>query len=85
MFNNLFFLSRVVYQIKSKNILKPGRPQMTIWRMCIACWIPKATEKTPEYVILFFSDYFDFPLSESFDHPFTLIFVLTFRNLASHI
>jgi len=26
--------------------MEPGRPQMTIWRMRIAYWIPKAT-KTP--------------------------------------
>jgi len=26
-----------------KNILERGRPQMTIWRMRIAYWIPKAT------------------------------------------
>jgi len=25
-----------------KNNVEPGRPQMTIWRMHIACWIPKA-------------------------------------------
>jgi len=25
-----------------KNIAQPGRPQMTIWRMHIACWLPKA-------------------------------------------
>jgi hypothetical protein len=24
-----------------KNILEPDRPQMTIWIMCIAYWIPK--------------------------------------------
>ena len=35
-----------------KNILEPGRPQMTIWRMRIACWIPKATDTHSEYVIL---------------------------------
>jgi len=23
-----------------KNIVERGRPQMTIWRMSIACWIP---------------------------------------------
>ena len=27
-----------------KDIVEWGRPQMTIWRMCIACWIPKATD-----------------------------------------
>ena len=26
-----------------KNIVEPDRPQMTIWRMRFACWIPKAT------------------------------------------
>jgi hypothetical protein len=25
------------------NIVEPGRPQMTIWRMRIAWWIPKVT------------------------------------------
>jgi len=35
-----------------KNIVERGRPQMTIWRMCIACWISKATEAHSEYVIL---------------------------------
>jgi len=34
-----------------KNVLEPGRPQMT-WRMCIACWITKATNIHSEYVIL---------------------------------
>jgi hypothetical protein len=26
-----------------ENILEGGRPQRTIWRMRVACWIPKAT------------------------------------------
>jgi hypothetical protein len=29
-----------------KNIVDPGWPQMTVWRMRIACWIPKATKHT---------------------------------------
>jgi len=49
--------NRAVYQIMWENIVKRGRPQMTIWRMRIACWIPKATNthtKThSEYAILF--------------------------------
>jgi len=43
---NFFFLSfenRAVYDILWKNILRPGRQQLTIWRMCTACWVPKAT------------------------------------------
>ena len=35
-----------------KNIVQPDRPQMTIWRMRIACWIPKATNTHSEYLIL---------------------------------
>ena len=34
------------------NIVERGRLQMTIWRMRIACWIPKATNAHLEYVIL---------------------------------
>ena len=35
-----------------KNIVvEPDRPQMTIWRMRIACWIPKATDTHSEYII----------------------------------
>jgi hypothetical protein len=35
-----------------KNIVEPGRLQMTVWRMRIACRIPKATNTHAEYVIL---------------------------------
>jgi len=35
-----------------KNIVEPGRPQMTVWRMRIAGWIPRATNTHSEYVIL---------------------------------
>jgi hypothetical protein len=39
--NFLFFENRAVYQIKWKNIVERGRPQMIIRRTRIACWIPK--------------------------------------------
>jgi hypothetical protein len=39
-----FFESRAVDEIMCKNMVEPGRPQMTIWRMRIACWVPKATQ-----------------------------------------
>jgi hypothetical protein len=35
-----------------KIMVQRGRPQMAIWRMRIACWIPKATNAYVEYVIL---------------------------------
>ena len=34
---------RTVYEIMRNNIVELGRPQVTIWRMRIACWIAKAT------------------------------------------
>jgi hypothetical protein len=42
---NNFFLKEnfAPYEIMWRNILEPDRPQMTIWRMSIACWIPEAT------------------------------------------
>ena len=47
-----FFENRAFYEIMSKNIVEPDRPQMTMWRMRIACWLPKATNTHSEYVIL---------------------------------
>jgi len=32
--------------------IESDKPRMTIWRMRIACWIPKATDTHSEYVIL---------------------------------
>jgi len=49
---NKFFKNRTVCEIMWKNIVEPGSPQMTIWRMRIACWIPKATNTHSQYVIL---------------------------------
>ena len=40
------------YEIMWKNIVERGNPQMTIWRMRIACWIPKATNTHSGCVIL---------------------------------
>ena len=49
--NFSFFENRVVHDIMWKNVER-GRPQMTIWCMRVACWIPKATDTHSEYVIL---------------------------------
>ena len=38
----LFLENRPAYEAMWKNIVERGRPQMTIWRMRIACWIPTA-------------------------------------------
>jgi hypothetical protein len=39
----------------------------TLWRMRIACWIPKATNTHSEYVILIY-----FPLQQWFDERATV-------------
>ena len=39
-----FFENRAVYEIMWKNVVKPGRPQMTIWSMGIARLISNATD-----------------------------------------
>ena len=33
-----------------ENVVEPDRPQTIIWRMRVACWIPKATYTKSEYV-----------------------------------
>jgi hypothetical protein len=55
-----FFLeNRAVYEIMWTNSVEPDRPQMSLWHMHIACWIPEATYTHYEYVLLF-----AFPLQE---------------------
>jgi hypothetical protein len=44
-----------------KNIVEPDRPQVTLWRMRIACWIPKATNTHSEFLI-----FIVFPLQQCF-------------------
>jgi len=47
-----FFRTCAIYEIMWKNIVEMGRPQMTVWCMHIACWIPEATNTHSDYVIL---------------------------------
>ena len=54
MLNNFFSENSAVYVIKWKNIVLPDRPQMTIWRMSIACWIPEATTHSQLVTIITF-------------------------------
>ena len=52
--SNFFFppLNHAVYEIMLKNIVEPSRSQMTLRHICIACWIPKATNAYSEHVIV---------------------------------
>jgi hypothetical protein len=60
--------NRAVYEIMWKNFVEPGRPQMTVWRMRIACWIPKATNTQSQYVMLS-----AFPLQQWFQERASLL------------
>jgi len=51
-FNNFSSKNRAVCEIMWKNIVEPGKLQMTIRRMRLACLIPKATDTHSEYAIL---------------------------------
>ena len=43
-----------VKNIMWENTVQPDRPQMTMWRVRIACWIPKATStRNIQYLLLF--------------------------------
>jgi len=41
-----FFLNLAFHKTIWKFIVGPGRPQMTVWLMRVACWVPKATWHT---------------------------------------
>ena len=49
---NYFFFNHAVYEIMWKNIKGRDRPQMTTWRMRIACCTPWATNTHTGCVIL---------------------------------
>jgi hypothetical protein len=51
------FFNRAVYELMWNNALVQDRPQMTIWRMRVGCWIPKAINTHSEYVILLLFHY----------------------------
>jgi hypothetical protein len=57
-----------VYEIKWENNVQPDTPQMTIWRMRIACWISEATDTHSGYVILI-----DFPLQQWLHESTTML------------
>jgi hypothetical protein len=50
-FNTGFTKIVLLYEITWKNTVEPARPQMIIWRMRIACCVPKATDTHLDYVM----------------------------------
>ena len=52
MFDNVVFENCAVYEIMWENAVERGRLQTAIWRMRVACCMPKATDTHSQYVIL---------------------------------
>ena len=50
--NTFFSGNRAVYEIMRRINVQLYRSQMTLWRMRIAGWIPKATNTHSKYVII---------------------------------
>ena len=48
MFSNFFSENGAFYERMWKNSVEQDRPQMTVWHMCFACWITRATEAHAE-------------------------------------
>ena len=51
---------------KNTRIVERGRPQMTIWLMRVACWLPKATNTHSEFP-------FTFPRQQYLDERATIL------------
>ena len=51
-FSKIIFENHASYVIIWKNMVEPDRPRMTIWRICISCWIHKSTNRHSEYEII---------------------------------
>jgi len=61
-------------------MLEPGTPQMTIWRMLVACWTPTATNTHSQYVILI-----AFPLQQSLLGHAPMLRCTYIARLAIHV
>ena len=101
-FSNFFFSeNHTIYQIMWKNMVQSDRPQMTIWRMRIACWTTETLDtNTQEFIYgIFFMRLFN-PLKPELNpicyllalgaHHFLHVSrirvkLLTFRLLMSYI
>ena len=53
-FNNSLPKAVPFMRQRVKIVVETDRPQITIWRLRFACWIPKATNTHSHYVILLF-------------------------------
>ena len=61
-FSNFILKNSAIYEVMWKNIADTGRPQMTIWCMHIACWLPKIhTQESKDLICA---------VAETWNHPY---------------
>ena len=89
MFHNVF--SRKLCRLRcGKNMAEPDRPQTTLWRVRLACWLTKATDIHSEYVI-FLSFIFTIPKclqhklkTKNIKHNRLIVFIQLY-NIGLHV
>jgi len=74
---SVIFFHRAIYEIMWKNIVEPGRPQMIVWRMLIAFWIPKVTNIHSDDVV-----FIAFPLQQWFTNAHQSYVICTLPALS---
>jgi hypothetical protein len=91
---NFFSENLTVYEIMWKNFVERGRPQVTIWRIRIACWVPKTTNthtQVVQYSLLFRCNNGCTKASQCcvictlavlLQHSFKLLFLVSFSRVA---
>ena len=72
------FENRVIYLIMWQNTVERSRPQLTIWRMRISCWITKVTNTLSGCVI-----HFAFPVQQCLHERASLLRYSTLPLLSS--
>jgi hypothetical protein len=76
-FQVLFPKKSCRFKITWKNLVNTDRQQITVWPICIACWITKTTNTHSEYVIII-----AFPLQQLL-HQRTSMLRYTYRLFGS--
>jgi len=72
-FSITYFWKLHLYDIMWENVVEPGRHQMTVWHMHLACWIPKATNT--------YWDYVTFPLHQWLHEHASMLVICTWPVL----
>jgi len=81
MLNNFFFFeNRAVYEKTWENIVERGRPQMTIWRVRVARWMPRASDTRSGCVI-----FIALALKQWMDENAPILRHTCIANLVKHI